>query len=354
MASSIPSIIMRRPQTIQEWRHQQNQPEGTFPRHKYVDSSEGYTLWKARLDNLTVNPANDAPRTPDGLSKNSIHCPARTTDNCDVLIRLMAIGQDRGERHRMALSRLATGNNALRGENHVVPVLKEVVYDDMVFAIFPLMWTGLVTLGGSVPRLVFGFCAQQGQQGTKFCHDNLVAHLGIDSDNILINWVGGQCLYPEAHRAGFLSPFRSYLPIGITSMTLNWPIRSNSDPSSRVVTGLPTTGIRSGEYGRDIAPEMLSGAPYCPFHADVWQLGTMFKTYFGHLDHLSQSLVGLFDTMCSGDPASRPSVSEALQRVQQLELSRQTLLSGVPDSEVRLAKLAAEVDAQIASREAKS
>ena len=86
-------------------------------------------------------PPNDEPRAPDGfayrtvyceiirniphfdmivsqtyfsglsdtyLRQKTIHCPARTTDNRDVLIHLMAIGQDRGERHRndrMALTR---------------------------------------------------------------------------------------------------------------------------------------------------------------------------------------------------------------------------------------------------------
>jgi hypothetical protein len=54
----------------------------------------------------------------------------------------MAVGEDRGERHLAALSRLATGKNALRGDNHVVPVLREIVLDDKIFVIFPLMWTG--------------------------------------------------------------------------------------------------------------------------------------------------------------------------------------------------------------------
>jgi hypothetical protein len=54
----------------------------------------------------------------------------------------MAIGEDRGERHRMSLSRLATGNSALLGNNHVVPVLQEIVHDDMIFAVFPLMAWG--------------------------------------------------------------------------------------------------------------------------------------------------------------------------------------------------------------------
>ena len=92
---------------------------------------------------------------------------------------------------------------------------------------------------------------------------------------------------------------------------------------------------------------MLSGAPYCPFRADIWQLGTMFKSIFGvcvkscvffhsqlstsqHLQHLSQPLVDLFDTMCSEVPSSRPSASEALDCVQRLVLSRDILMSDVP------------------------
>ena len=54
----------------------------------------------------------------------------------------MAIGEDRGERHRTSLSRLATGDIALLGNNHVVPVLQELVHDDMIFAVFPLLSWG--------------------------------------------------------------------------------------------------------------------------------------------------------------------------------------------------------------------
>ena len=51
----------------------------------------------------------------------------------------MAISEDRGERHRMSLSWVATGDSALRGSNHAVPVLRELVHDDMIFAVFPLL-----------------------------------------------------------------------------------------------------------------------------------------------------------------------------------------------------------------------
>lgn len=50
----------------------------------------------------------------------------------------MSIGRDRGERYRAALSRLATGDH-LSGENHVIPMLEELAFNDMVFGVFPLM-----------------------------------------------------------------------------------------------------------------------------------------------------------------------------------------------------------------------
>jgi len=70
------------------------------------------------------------------LTQNSITCAARTADNRDVVIRLVATGQDRGENHRLALSRLAADDNALTGPNHTIPVLDELVHGDMVFAVF--------------------------------------------------------------------------------------------------------------------------------------------------------------------------------------------------------------------------
>jgi len=128
--------------------------------------SHGYTLWQPQFS-MYPTPPNDAPRTPDGFAYRTeycenkpniqhfdmiktIHCPARTTDNRDVLIRLMAIGEDRGENHRIALSRLGTGDNALRGTNHTVPVLRELVHEDMIFAVFLYCRLALTTLGSIV------------------------------------------------------------------------------------------------------------------------------------------------------------------------------------------------------------
>ena len=80
-----------------------------------------------------------------------------------------------------------------------------------------------------------------------------------------------------------MGPFRSLFPIRyyINDFELAVSFEPHSEPSSRTVTGLPIAGIRTGEYGRRPAPEMLSGSPYCPFRADIWQLGIMFNMRFG-------------------------------------------------------------------------
>jgi hypothetical protein len=57
----------------------------------------------------------------------------------------MAIVDDRAKNHRDALLRLATGINAIRGNNHVVPVLQSIEHEDMVFSVFPLLSAGFDT-----------------------------------------------------------------------------------------------------------------------------------------------------------------------------------------------------------------
>jgi serine/threonine protein kinase len=134
-----------------------------------------------------------------------------------------------------------------------------------------------------------------------------------------------------------VTPFRSLFPIRyyLNDFEMAVTFDPSSDPSSRVVTGLPIEGIRTGNYARAVAPEMLSDSPYCPFRADIWQLGTMFKESFGvsnldftplifahfvsqHLGHISTALIQLIEEMCSQDPDSRPQASVALQRIQDI------------------------------------
>lgn len=113
----------------------------------------------------------------------------------------------------------------------------------------------------------------------------------------------------------------------------------------RVVTGLPIKRLGSDDpddYGRDIAPEMLSDGPYDPFKTDIFQIGKMFYDYFCVSEHWflvigirdadlvwsrslqlvkgdAPGLVGIFEAMMANDANSRPNASKALDMVRAYE-----------------------------------
>ena len=75
------------------------------------------------------------------LLQRNIHCAATTEDGRHVLIRLIKKG-DQGETHLQVLRRIASGGVALLGDNHALPALREIVHNDMVFVVFPLVCCG--------------------------------------------------------------------------------------------------------------------------------------------------------------------------------------------------------------------
>lgn len=77
-------------------------------------------------------------------------------------------------------------------------------------------------------------------------------------------------------RSLFPAPIRYYLNDFEFAVTFD----PESDPATRKVVGLPIDGLRTGNYARDIAPEMRTKESYCPFRADIWQMGSLFKDHF--------------------------------------------------------------------------
>ncbi|KAF8523030.1 kinase-like domain-containing protein [Gautieria morchelliformis] len=346
------------PKTLRDWRASGWEPEGTTPRDVWTPLEpffleQGLTLWKS-ADIPTIPffmiPGKGFPRSPDGFVYSAavsdanprsgfdvvkaIHCPARTIDNRYVLIRLVAKGDD-GLNHLAALRRLGTGAVAFRGDNHIVPMLREIVLDDMTFVVFPLLHDGFDSPWyynyGEVLDAVY-----QVTEGLAFCHERLVAHLDIDVDNILVNFKGGARQHGVTQPGGVLgppTPFRADFPVRyyLNDFELAVCYEHDSDPSTRVVSGLPTKDLH-GKYGRAVVPEMLSELPYCPFRADVWQLGRMFLRCFQHLDEPWTLLTQLFIEMTSEEPLSRPTMAQALKCIRQFRstLSWDSLASRVP------------------------
>ena len=67
--------------------------------------------------------------------QNGLSFPARAKGH-DVIIRVITAG-GQGDEHLKILKRLATGVESLRSDNHVLPMLDEFAFQDIVFGIFP-------------------------------------------------------------------------------------------------------------------------------------------------------------------------------------------------------------------------
>ncbi|PBK60620.1 hypothetical protein ARMSODRAFT_897708, partial [Armillaria solidipes] len=259
----------------------------------------GYHLWVTMHDrglgddhhhHLALIPPNEEPRRPDGYTfvtryqcepgiiihrpnfiqlacLKNIHCAARTIHNQDVLIRLISIdGDATGDEHYKAIRRLSQGQTAYRGDNYALPLLNELEFNGLRFVVFPLLSIGYIPWFYNVDEILDYLV--QVFKGVKFCHDNLIAHLDLDSDNILFNFLGARTMPDGNTESDATGPFRSHFPIRYYI--------NDFETANRKITGLPNVRVgRIGQYGREYAPEMLAGDAYCPFKADVWYLGRM-------------------------------------------------------------------------------
>ncbi|KZT34956.1 hypothetical protein SISSUDRAFT_223602 [Sistotremastrum suecicum HHB10207 ss-3] len=255
-------------------------------------------------------------QTPYFSATKPILWPARTSEFRDVVIRLIRKG-DEGLEHLDALRAVAKGELSFHVNNHCVPVLQELTLEDMTFVVFPL-------LGNSVDypwfydfHEVFEFVFQA-VESVAYLHEHLIAHLDIDIDNFLINFAGDQRC-PEWPDRG---KFRSFFPVRyyLGDMELCVRFSEDSDPSSRKIVGHPTLriGVDPSKYGRELVPEMAHSEPYCPFKADVWQLGNMLSRMFQPSAQIIPELFALSEAMKSLDPNDRPTSAQALDRVRHL------------------------------------
>jgi hypothetical protein len=108
-------------------------------------------------------------------------------------------------------------------------------------------------------------------------------HQDFGEGEVLINHGGGTWL--KRDYKGPRSPvFRSHFPVRyyLNDFELSVMFDPQSDPASRLVMGIPSAcyGHTSQDYGKELAPEALEDAPYCPFKADVFQVGFCLREIF--------------------------------------------------------------------------
>ncbi|KAJ3786710.1 hypothetical protein GGU11DRAFT_744173 [Lentinula aff. detonsa] len=312
--------------SVAAWRKSGNSGVGRaelWSPHRQFFQSCGYTLWILN-HGYDHEPPNDNPRAPDGFSYENefsadmpeprcvsigspLHFPARTTDNRDVLIVLLSDGIV-GENCVDVLRKIATGKNAGIDRNHTLPLLDEIHYENLVFGVFPLVGSSFIPAWFSNIAHALESMSQI-MEGVAFLHDHLVVHRDLFLSNFLSSRRSDGRWDPE-QKQDFLRP-RYYI------IDFEWAVRfsPDSDPASRTVTGPP---LPWDIYRRPPPPEMQSELPYCPFKADVWQVGKSFMGCILHIEHVVPDVLKLFRQMSADSAEDRPSAREAVTQLNKI------------------------------------
>ncbi|KAG5641549.1 hypothetical protein DXG03_004795 [Asterophora parasitica] len=218
----------------------------------------------------------------------------RTQDGLDAIIRVMAIGNE-GREHLRILRRIATGEQSMYSNNHTLPMFAEFQFEDIVFAVFPKVGATLREAYCSWPNNSVGDVV------------DMIMQMLEDAfrDNFVLEW------QPESLTQ--LSPSRPRVYLIDFETAIDFPPEHPEDKC--VIAGYP---FPLENYKRAHAPEFASEKPYCPFKADVWQLGTSLLDFQSTIPAIDDAL----KDMRISNPMSRPTAQEALNRLADIVNSR--------------------------------
>ncbi|TFK33304.1 kinase-like domain-containing protein, partial [Crucibulum laeve] len=253
---------------------------------------------------------------------------ARTLAGQDVLVRILVV-KNEGHRHLNILRKTSTGRNTFLSNNHCLPMLAEVVLEDIVFGVFPKAYGSLELAFESWTKNSVGDILDmllQALEALCFIHNLGIAHRDAFIDNFLIQW------NPESLCTMKISPSRPRVYLIDFEFAIEFP--DNTLPSECVSIGYPLDDVVQSQdnlgYGRPIPPEVDSGHPYNPFKLDIWQLGDglrEFKTTIASIDEVLESFI------CE-NPNDRMNATEALHKLQSVVHSMTPLSLLIPFPEI--------------------
>ncbi|CAA7262691.1 unnamed protein product [Cyclocybe aegerita] len=272
-----------------------------------VLNREGFTLWDHFDEYNQVvkglpKPSGYSflgPNNPDpglrltywGLSTGLSHA-VRGDDGRDYIVTLVTVGKEGDERLR-TLRRLSFSLHPLLSSNHILPIIKEITYEDLTFVV--------------VPKAMY-----KAVEAIVDIHQHRIAHRDLFLDNFIVDW------FPESmiSRKSVVKP-RVYLIDFETAIDM-------SDPE-QLCRGLP---FPDDKYFRPRAPELSTpDEPYCPFRLDIWQFGTSV------LKHFPSSGIpetdAIWPPLVSENPRDRPAAKEVMDKLNEIVRS-------IPPSDLHL------------------
>ncbi|KAJ8501655.1 hypothetical protein ONZ51_g459 [Trametes cubensis] len=229
------------------------------------------------------------PNLFDFENLNPLCRAARTKSGLDVVIRVLQIG-DSGREHVDILRKFATGPNALFNDNHNIPVVEFLKYEDIVFGVFPKVGFRMSEAYGGWAKNSVGDVLDMMQclEALEFLHDHRIAHRDAFKGNFLVQW------HPESLLADHIPRSRLRVYLIDFAVAILFPLPTA--PQECRVSGYPMGESFSEDveqYCRPVPPEVTSGEPYDPFKLDVWQLGTSLEDFKSTIPEIDRILDGM-------------------------------------------------------------
>ncbi|KAF8998177.1 hypothetical protein BDZ89DRAFT_970119 [Hymenopellis radicata] len=213
---------------------------------------------------------------------------------------------------RLRLTRLlGTGCESSVSTNHMLPLWEEIIYQDMVFIISPLVHASFQSVfglsvdderaigrGNSVGDILDMIL--QCIEAIAYLHSRRVAHRDAFIQNFLVQWL------PQSLLLG--KPSTTKPRVYLIDLEFSIQFSADCPEDQRKVVGPP---LDSPHYGAPMPPEGLNGEPYCPFKADVWQLGCYLQQFSSNVEEID----AVIREMVNPDPVSRMSCEDLLNNL---------------------------------------
>ncbi|EIW83477.1 hypothetical protein CONPUDRAFT_136476 [Coniophora puteana RWD-64-598 SS2] len=237
----------------------------------------------------------------------------RISDHKRVLLKLLRPSYSRYEQEIQAF--FSEEPRASNPRNHCIPLLETLNVPDEDGAhilVMPILRKydspAFDTIGEALG------CIQQIFEGLQFMHHNNVAHRDISSFNLMMD---DSMFMEEFHPANPKYTRDLTRSARYTSRTWKCPKYYLIDfgLSRRFQEGEPHIDIRV-LGGIKTVPEARSNDPYDPFHADIYCLGHWVQEEFIKARNGFEFLQPLTNDMTQEDASKRPSIDEAVSRLQ--------------------------------------
>ncbi|KAH9480120.1 hypothetical protein JR316_0006717 [Psilocybe cubensis] len=219
----------------------------------------------------------------------------------DVVLRVIVTSGE-GQGHLQILKRLSSPPDILMSNNHILPILYEIIFQDIIILAVPKLIFNLEDacrpdkFSNSVEDLLY--MVVQAFEGTAYLHRNLIAHQDLFLNNFMVEWMPGSL----AERTSMLRP-RVY----IIDFEVAVEFPEDSEEAERLCDKFP---YPLDIYARYVAPELETNQAYCPFRLDMWQLGmNLNMAVETGLEEIDAIWLGL----CAPSPKDRLDAENALK-----------------------------------------